>query len=262
MPTHQTGRRQFGQNFLTDQTVIQSIVDHVAKTKGSIVEIGSGKGALTFPLIRLQRPLTAVELDTRLARRLAQHLGSEADVVNTDFLRYRLPRTQHVLVGNVPFHLTTAILRHVLGAPGWTDAVLIVQWEVARRRAGVGGSSMLTAQWSPWFTFELGRRIPARAFQPRPSVDAGLLLVGRRSEPLLSRRHQKCFQSLVDRIFTGRGRGLAQILSKAGVFTGLGEARQWLQTHQISEATLPKELSLVRWVDLYRAVQSSPARRR
>src|SRR5699024_11383810 len=89
----------------------------------------------------------------------------------------RVPYTtlfRSVLVGNLPFHLTTAILRRIFRAPGWKHAILLVQWEVARRRAGVGGATMMTAQWWPWFDFELGRRVPARAFTPRPNVDGGV----------------------------------------------------------------------------------------
>ncbi len=64
-------------------------------------------------------------------------------VVHGDALRTRLDRP--VVVGNLPFHLTTPILRRLLAAGGWTEAVLLTQWEVARKRAGVGGRTMLTA---------------------------------------------------------------------------------------------------------------------
>ncbi|MBS4104936.1 rRNA adenine N(6)-methyltransferase family protein, partial [Tsukamurella paurometabola] len=106
-----------------------------------------------------------------------------ATIVHGDFLHHRLPAEPHAVVGNLPFHLTTAVLRKLLHAPHWTDAVLIVQWEVARRRAGIGGATMMTAQWSPWYEFGLGGRIPASAFTPRPSVDAGLLTITRRGTP-------------------------------------------------------------------------------
>src|SRR5699024_1296177 len=96
-------------------------------------------------------------------------------IIRSDFLRYRLPQGRHVLVGNLPFELTTAVLRRILHAPGWQQAVLMTQWEVARRRAAVGGATMMTAQWWPWFEFSLVERVPAAAFTPRPSVDGGLL---------------------------------------------------------------------------------------
>ena len=145
MPTHRHGRHEHGQNFLTDHSTISTITQLVATTKGRIIEIGPGDGALTAPLARLGRSVTAVEIDARLARRLIDRLPSRVDVITDDFLTYRLPTSPYVLVGNLPFHQTTAMLRRILHAPAWTDAILLVQWEVARRRAGVGGATMMTA---------------------------------------------------------------------------------------------------------------------
>jgi 23S rRNA (adenine-N6)-dimethyltransferase len=95
-------------------------------------------------------------------------------VVQVDFLKYPLPRARHVIVGNLPFHLTTAMLRRILHGPGWTDAVLLVQWEVARRRAAVGGATMMTAQRWPWFESVWCERFPRRRFgrSPASTVDS------------------------------------------------------------------------------------------
>jgi 23S rRNA (adenine-N6)-dimethyltransferase len=91
-----------------------------------------------------------------------------------------------VIVGNLPFHLTTSILRKLLHSRTWTSAILLVQWEVARRRAGVGGASMMTAQWWPWVDFRLEGRVHRSAFQPAPNVDGGLLVIAHRAEPLIA----------------------------------------------------------------------------
>ena len=126
---------RLARTFFTIAAVIRSIVDIVSRTDGPIVEIGAGDGALTLPLQKLGRPLTAIEVDGRRAARLSSRAAAATRVVAADFLHYRPPRAPHVIVGNLPFHLTTAMLRRILHEPGWTDAVLLVQWEVARRRA-------------------------------------------------------------------------------------------------------------------------------
>src|SRR5699024_12265525 len=108
---------------------------------------------------------------------VAHRVGKYLVFVHYVFLHYQFLHIPHVLVINLPFQLTTAILRRIFRAPGWKHAILLVQWEVARRRAGVGGATMMTAQWWPWFDFELGRRVPARAFTPRPNVDGGVLII-------------------------------------------------------------------------------------
>lgn len=262
MPTYRHGRHEHGQNFLHDKTIQKTVVERVQATTGPIIEIGPGAGALTKPLASLERPLTAVEIDSRLARSLEKQLHPQIEVVHGDFLHHRLPETAHVLVGNLPFHQTTAMLRHILRAPGWTHAVLIVQWEVARRRAGVGGATMMTAQWSPWFTFELGQRVPARAFTPAPSVDGGLLTITRRETPLLSRRERKAYQAMAHQVFTGRGRGIVEITTRAGFFDRARDARKWATASGLDPIALPKDLSARQWADLYRTSGSSPPKHR
>ncbi|MBO8184559.1 23S ribosomal RNA methyltransferase Erm [Streptomyces sp. DW4-2] len=214
LPRHE-GRHELGQNFLTDPATISAFVALVARTEGPVVEIGGGDGALTVPLQRLGRPLTVLEADSRTAARLRRRTAAPTTVLHADFLRWKAPRAPHVLVGNLPFHRTTAMLRRILHASDWTDAVLLVQWEVARRRAGVGGATMMTAQWWPWYDFRLVQRVPAAAFRPRPGVDGGLLTVSRRTEPLLAPHERHRYQDFVHRVFTGSGRGLIEIIPRA-----------------------------------------------
>lgn len=256
MPTYRHGRHEHGQNFLRDTSIQHAIVEHVRATTGPILEIGPGTGTLTTRLAELGRPLTAVEADGQLVNRLQQHVDSRVEIVHGDFLRYGLPDHAHVLVGCLPFHLTTAILRHILRAPGWTHAVVVMQWEVARRRAGVGGATLMTAQWGPWFTFDLGQRVPARAFRPAPNVDGGLLIMTRREQPLLSMPHRKQFRTMAHRVFTGRGRGIADIATRAGLFTGIAQAREWANSVGLRPHAQPRELTAEQWVNLYRACRT------
>ncbi len=240
MSTYGGGRHEHGQNFLIDPAISGSIVDLVSATRGPIVEIGPGRGALTFGLQQLGRPLTAVEIDARHVRWLRARAAPPTRIVEDDFLRWRLPAHPHVVVGNLPFHQTTAVLRKLLHAPHWTDSVLLVQWEVARRRAGVGGATMMTAQWWPWIEFTLHGRVPAAAFRPRPTVDAGLLVMSRRPEPLLAARDRPRYQGFVHAVFTARGRGIAE------------RVRGGCDRAGLDRTALPKDLTAPQWVALYR----------
>ena len=112
MPVYRNGRHEHGQNFLTDPRHVSAIVSLVAATEGPIVEIGPGSGALTLPLQRLGRPVTAVDVDAKLTAELRKRVdASVTTVVTGDFLRHRLAPTPQVIAGNLPFHQTTAILR-------------------------------------------------------------------------------------------------------------------------------------------------------
>ncbi|MCN9244792.1 23S ribosomal RNA methyltransferase Erm [Streptomyces sp. RY43-2] len=252
----QGGRHELGQNFLTDHSVIGDINAMVARTKGPILEIGPGDGALTLPLSKHGRSITAVEIDARRARRLDARTPGHVTVVHHDFMNFPLPRNPHVVVGNLPFHLTTAIMRRLLDAQHWHTAVLLVQWEVARRRAGVGGTTLLTAGWAPWYEFDLHSRVPAQAFRPVPNVDGGLLRIRRRSAPLVD--SVQPYQDFVRQVFTGRGNGLKEIIKRNGRVSQRDLAG-WLRHYDISPHALPKDLKAHHWASLWHLAEAAPA---
>ena len=258
MAAVQPGPHELGQNFLRDPAVIARVVALVARTSGPIVEWGTGNGALTRPLARLRRPLEGIEIDGVKAGRLSGRLGPHVCIVHGDILRHAPPANSTV-VSNVPFHLTTPVLRHLLAGRAWSHAVLIVQWEVARKRAGVGGGTQLTAQWWPWYEFGLNTRVPAAAFSPRPSVDGGILTVDRRAAPLLSTAQRPAYQDWVRAIFSGRGRTLPEILVGGG---GLPrrDVRLFCLRHDLHPASLPRDLTAPQWIAAFSARERSAGR--
>lgn len=256
---HRPGRHELGQNFLTDPLVIRDVVGLVARRHGPLVEWAAGDGALTRPMSRLGRPLEAVEIDARKVAQLRRTVGPHVAITEGDILRHAPPAECFDVVCNVPFHMTTAVMRRLLALPGWQAATLITQWEVARKRAGVGGATQLTAQWWPWFDFSLQRRIAAACFTPRPSVDGGLLYIERRTVALVADR--AVYQRWVRDVFTGCGRGLPQILVRAGGVP-LPAAEAWCRQEGFTRRSLPKDLKAEQWAAAYRLAQNSVARRR
>lgn len=246
------GRHELGQNFLRHRPTLERIAELAAGTTGAILEIGPGDGALTAELVRLGRPLTLVELDEHRVRRLRRRFP-RVEVLHADAMR--VPFDAPVVVGNLPFHLTTPILRKLLRSPDWERAILLTQWEVARKRAGVGGGTMLTGQSAPWFEFELRGRVPARAFRPMPSVDGGLLDIARRSPPLVPAAERTAYERFVRRVFTGRGRGIGRILQRATALSP-SECAAALRRAGLSASALPRDIAAEQWADLWRAAGS------
>jgi 23S rRNA (adenine-N6)-dimethyltransferase len=242
----QPGPHELGQNFLHDTDVISRIVSLVAQTSGTIVEWGTGDGALTVPLAGLNRALEGIEIDPDKAKRLGRRFGPHVCISEGDILRHA-PPPGSTLVSNVPFHLTTPVLRHLLLSTGWVRAILVVQWEVARKRAGVGGSTQLTAQWWPWYEFRLEARVPAASFSPMPSVDGGILRIDRRSAPLLSEAERQSYQGWVKRIFSGRGRTLQEVLAVSGGLSRRASAR-FCRDQSLPSRALPRDLTASQWI--------------
>jgi 23S rRNA (adenine-N6)-dimethyltransferase len=205
-------RRELGQNFLVDRGAARRLVGLLDPLPVPIVELGAGRGAITRELVHTGRSITAVELDPRWADELRDGFP-QLRVIRCDMLEFRFPGTPHAVVGNLPFGITTAMTRRLLGVPGWSEAVLLVQWDVARKRAS--GGTLLNAQWAPWYEFALHGRVSARSFRPVPAVDGGMLKIHRRPHILLPFGELRRYQRFVEAVFTGRGRGLAEIVRNA-----------------------------------------------
>nr|WP_063844871.1 23S rRNA (adenine(2058)-N(6))-methyltransferase Erm(W) [Micromonospora griseorubida]P43433.1 RecName: Full=Mycinamicin-resistance protein MyrB [Micromonospora griseorubida]BAA03402.1 myrB [Micromonospora griseorubida] len=244
------GRHELGQNFLVDRGVCTRIAEVVSSTTAHpVLELGAGDGAITRALVAANLPVTALELDPRRVRRLQRTFADGVTVVHGDMLRYDFGPYPHHVVSTVPFSITTPLLRRLIGQRFWHTAVLLVQWEVARKRAGVGGTTMLTAASWPWYEFTLVERVPKTSFDPVPSVDGGILVIERRSAPLLDDRCVGDYQNLVREVYTGPGRGLAAILRTR--LPGR-EVDAWLRRERVDPAALPRDLKAGHWASLYR----------
>lgn len=241
------GRHELGQNFLTHQPTISTITTLVAATHGPILELGAGDGALTRPLARLGRSITAVDIDEHRAARLRRSLPG-VTVEHADALTVSLDSP--VIVGNIPFHLTTPIMRRLLTTGTWGEAVLLTQWEVARKRCGVGGSTMLTAQTAPWFSFTLHGRVPAAGFRPRPSVDGGVIGLRRRTIPLVPTGHRVRYEHFVRAMFTGRGGTLDRIVQHV-TRVPHGQVRAALRDAGLVAKALPRDITPEQWATLW-----------
>lgn len=186
-------RRSLGQNFLVDRTEVSRLVDAIDVRPGElIIEIGAGTGALTLPLVQAGASVVAIESDPIWARQLQEKVRKtgpidQVEIVRRDFRMMEWPAETYRVVSNSPFGLTTALFAKLFDNPaeGPSRADLIVQYEVARKRAATPHSTLRSASWAPWWTFQLGLVVPRTAFRPIPRVDAALLVVRRRYPPVL-----------------------------------------------------------------------------
>ena len=216
-------RKRFGQHFLHDRNVIECLLRAIDPRPGeALVEIGPGRGALTFPLLQRCRHLTAIELDRDLVPRLeaqAQAYG-ELKVVNADILEFDLASLDAELrlrlVGNLPYNISTPLMFHLLeSAARIRDMHFMVQKEVALRIvAGPGDANygrlsvMLQYRCDCEYLFDVA---PA-SFSPPPRVDSAVV----RLLPLTEPRHDvgafELFSTLVKNAFGQRRKTIANSL--------------------------------------------------
>jgi 23S rRNA (adenine-N6)-dimethyltransferase len=171
-------------------------------------------------------------------------------VVEGDVLETPLPAEPFRVVANIPFGITTKILRHLLDSDALARADVIVQAEVARKRGTGGRGTLLNACWEPWFEFGTGARIAASAFRPRPRVDAAVLIVTRRSPPLVDPASRRGYTDFVTAAFEGARPTVASALARAiprPRFAGLASELGF------GADALPSQLDVHQWAGLFRA---------
>jgi 23S rRNA (adenine-N6)-dimethyltransferase len=175
------------QHFLRSQALAAGLVRDAEVRAGDLVlDLGAGSGRLTSELVRAGARVVAVELDPRWAAHLRSRWGN-VEVVRGDAASVPLPREPFRVVANIPFAGTNSILRHLLDDPRvpLVRADLIVQWGAAMKRALPWPSTFNDVVWGAWYSAAVTRRLPRGAFEPAPSVDAGVLVFSRRACPLV-----------------------------------------------------------------------------
>jgi 16S rRNA (adenine1518-N6/adenine1519-N6)-dimethyltransferase len=226
-------RKRFGQHFLHDPAVIRRIIDAVAPMPGErLVELGPGRGALTFGLLERALELDVIEIDRDLARVLetdprAQgrlHVHVE-NMLDTDFTRLRRQGPKLRVIGNLPYNVSTPVLFHLLRHRGMIeDMHFMLQKEVVDRMAAAPGGKeygrltvMLAAYTEVDALFEVG----PGAFRPPPRVRSAIVRLRPSTAPRFAIGSDVALRTLAQAAFSHRRKtlrnGLKGLLSGADI---------------------------------------------
>lgn len=180
-----TPRKRFGQNFLRDNSVIERIVDCIdVKPDETLLEIGPGQGALTFPLLKRLGKLTVVELDRDLIDTLTQQSAElgELSIFNQDALSFDLSSLMASpvnIVGNLPYNISTPLLFHLLDQIDQVSSMtFMLQKEVVDRlSARVNDSNYSRLSVMVQFYCEVERcfDVAPEAFYPQPKIVSSIV---------------------------------------------------------------------------------------
>lgn len=261
--------RDLGQNFLADAGMLHAIVE-AAGLRGddAVVEVGPGLGVLTYELIQRAREVVAIELDQRLAGRLVDELRAQnLRVVEADVLRVA-PGTlfgdgvRYKVVANLPYQITSAILRHFLEAAAPPELmVVMVQREVAERIvAAPPEMSVLAHSVQIYAQPEIMGRVPAAAFLPAPKVDSAILRLTRRPRLLvdvddvdgLFRVVKAGFLHARKKLSNALPGGLAAMGMRVSKEAALGA----LQAAGVDPGRRAETLTLAEWAAVYERLRS------
>jgi len=181
-PAHRP-RKRFGQHFLADQTVVESIVEAISpRPDDRIVEIGPGQAALTIPLLKRIPHLDVVELDRDLVAELRQGFKPEQLTVHAgDALDFDFGSLGNDLriVGNLPYNISTPLLFHLAQyARCVRDMHFMLQKEVVERMVAAPSTAdygRLSVMLQDRFDMQSLFEVPPEAFRPPPKVDSAVV---------------------------------------------------------------------------------------
>jgi 16S rRNA (adenine1518-N6/adenine1519-N6)-dimethyltransferase len=260
-------RKGLGQNFLVDDGVLESIVTAaVLSPKDTVIEVGPGLGFLTTELARRAGWVVAIELDDRLAEVLQKTLPYDNVVILNEnvlgvapaaLLRQGAPRfpatwRSYKVVANLPYYITSPVLRHFLEAPVRPEMmVVMVQKEVAETIvAGAGKRSLLSIAVQFYGRPRIVTDVPAASFFPPPAVASAVVKIDVYSHPPVEVTDVDGFFKLVKAGFTAARKQIANSLSQ-GLGLPKNEATAMLSKAAIDPHRRAETFSLEEWASLW-----------
>jgi len=214
--SHQA-RKRFGQNFLIDDQIVNRIVATISPKKNdNIVEIGPGKGALTFPLLEHLDKLSVIEIDRDLISLLKLKKQDKLTIYEADALKfdYGLISDNLRIVGNLPYNISSPLLFYLLSSKNQIiDMTFMLQKEVVDRIVAKHGSKTygrLSVMMQTFFEVESMFTVPKESFDPKPKIESAILYLKTRTNPLTE--NIKLLEKIVKVSFSQRRKTLKNCL--------------------------------------------------
>ncbi|MGB3414635.1 MAG: 16S rRNA (adenine(1518)-N(6)/adenine(1519)-N(6))-dimethyltransferase RsmA [Microbacteriaceae bacterium] len=259
-----TPTKKLGQNFVVDGNTVRKIVKSANLVAGDIVlEVGPGLGSLTLGILEAGHEVLAVEIDSRLAERLAETASKfqpeateheRLTVIHQDALQLReLPKAPQALVANLPYNVSVPVLLHLLEHfPSLNKGLVMVQAEVGYRLAAGPGSKIygapsLKAAW--YGHWEIAGKVSRQIFWPIPNVDSVLVRFSSDERPDSEEMRQQTFR-IIDAAFGQRRKTLRQAL--ATLYGSPTAAAEAVEAAGIVSSARGEELVLSQFLDLAR----------
>ncbi|HJA04800.1 MAG TPA: 16S rRNA (adenine(1518)-N(6)/adenine(1519)-N(6))-dimethyltransferase RsmA [Candidatus Microbacterium stercoravium] len=262
-----TPTKKLGQNFVVDANTVRKIVNVARVTPDDrVVEIGPGLGSLTLAVLAAGASVTAVEIDHRLAARLAQTAAEQGvpdgalTVIEHDAMTVTdLPGDPDVLVANLPYNISVPVLLHFMETfPGLARGVVMVQAEVGERLAAVPGSKIYGAPSAKaaWYgSWRLAGTVSRQVFWPVPNVDSILVGFDRAETPMGTEEDRRETFRIIDLAFQQRRKMLRQALSRE--LGGSAQASELLEAAGVAPTARGESLDTAAFLRISRAVRAA-----
>jgi 16S rRNA (adenine1518-N6/adenine1519-N6)-dimethyltransferase len=256
-------RKAWGQHFLTDRNVLQKIIKVIdPQPEDFIIEIGAGRGALTFALLKKGARVIAIEKDSTLIPHLKRPSFSNLKVIERDVLQVSfedlVQKKQAKLVGNLPYSISSPLLSKVMeNRDLFSSCTFLLQKEFALRLCAQPGTKKyapLSILFQNIFFIQLHFQVSPYSFSPVPRVESALISLIKRPHPQFLISDQDRFQKFLRGAFLSRRKKLSNNLKAIPI--SISAVKKSLHTCGIEEAKRPEEVSLSQFVALFNVLQS------
>jgi 16S rRNA (adenine1518-N6/adenine1519-N6)-dimethyltransferase len=255
--------KALGQHFLRDKFVLRKIIRVISPDKDDlIIEIGAGKGALTFPLAKDADHMIAIERDKTLVPKLNAINLLNLKILEADVLTLRFAdligsearqKGKVKLVGNLPYVISSQVLVKVLEEKDILDlCVFLLQKEVAERisaQPGTKSYAPLSIRFQNDFKVQLCFIVKPESFSPPPQVKSALISLEKRTQPLFPISDDKTFSDFLKVAFRHRRKTLLNNLLLAGHTRS--QLHPTSQELGIQKDIRPEQLTLSEYVKLF-----------
>ncbi len=255
-------KKHFGQNWLIDETVVKKMIEAAQIQAGeTVLEVGPGTGVLTQALVDAGARVTAVEADTSLIGPLRDKFGDAIELIEGDVLSssYNLPSTTYKLIANIPYNITSDLLRRFLTQePRPTRLVIMVQKEVADRIVAIPPDmSLLSVVCQVYAQCRRVANVPAGAFRPIPKVDSAIVRLDVSLKPTTYPLQPESVIALAKLGFSSRRKQLhGNLKSLLGIDSQ--QVKKALEGLELATTVRAEELSVENWIEL--ASKLNPSR--
>jgi len=194
-------QKALAQNFIAKRRLAVSLLTESSISRDDIVyEIGPGTGRLTEELNKRAKKVIAIEKDNDLYLKLKKKFEFNDNIVlhNADFLKIRIKESHYKIFANIPFDITSSIVRKIVYAVNPpVEAYLIVQKEAAEKFIGVPRTTQFSILIKPWVKLKIIRSFKRIDFSPMPNVDVVMLHMAKRTPSLIPPADMSIYERII-----------------------------------------------------------------
>lgn len=213
-------KKNLGQNFLNDKNIIEKIINNVEYVKNSlIIEIGPGTGALTSYLSKLDTNVICFEIDTRLKETLSKYETGNLKIIYEDILKVNLKEYVNnydkiIVIGNLPYYITTPIIKKVTYECNPDEVIVMIQKEVGERFISKPNNKLYSSiSVFLQYNYDVNKIcvVNKKCFYPIPKVDSVVIKLIKRNKEKIT--NYELFEKIVKDSFMHKRKNLKNNLS-------------------------------------------------